>query len=72
LLLHPPAGNLLFVAAYQRRSLGALLGARLLNGLGSARAANRRYTADYVSRARRTMASAGAQGISCRGFAGAS
>lgn len=59
-----PAGNLLFVTAYQRRSLLALLAARLLNGLGSARAANRRYTADYVSRAGRTMASAGgADGI---------
>ena len=55
----PPAGNLLFVAAFQWRSLGALLLARMLNGLGSARTANRRYTADYVSRAKRTMASAG-------------
>lgn len=53
------AGNLLFVASYEWRSLGALLTARLLNGLGSARAANRRYTADYVGRGQRTMASAG-------------
>lgn len=36
--------------SYQRRSLALLLLARLLNGLGSARAANRRYTADYVSK----------------------
>lgn len=39
------AGNLLFVLAFQWRSLAALLLARLLNGLGSARTANRRYTA---------------------------
>jgi hypothetical protein len=55
-----PAGNLVFVLSYAWRSLPVLLLARLLNGLGSARAANRRYTADFVSRARRTMASAGA------------
>jgi len=54
-----PAGNAVFVWSYQQRSLALLLLARLLNGLGSARAANRRYTADYVSKARRTMASAG-------------
>lgn len=53
------AGNLLFVMSFQWRSLAALLAARLLNGCGSARTANRRYTADYVSRAQRTMASAG-------------
>ena len=46
--------------SYAWRSLPVLLLARLLNGLGSARAANRRYTADYVSGARRTIASAGA------------
>lgn len=43
-------GNLLYVLSYQRRSLALLLLVRLLNGLGSARAANRRYTADYVSK----------------------
>jgi hypothetical protein len=32
--------------------------ARLCNGLGSARAATRRYTADYVSRRHRTAAAA--------------
>ncbi|KAI3431392.1 hypothetical protein D9Q98_004446 [Chlorella vulgaris] len=63
------AGNLLFVAAYQWRSLTALLIARLLNGLGSARTANRRYTADYVSRSRRTAASAAFVGASNLGMA---
>ncbi len=56
------AGNILFVLSYQWRSLAVLLAARLLNGCGSARTANRRYTADYVSKAHRTMASAGAGG----------
>lgn len=57
LLLDP--GNLLFVLSYQRRSLPVLLLARAANGMGSARAANRRYTADFVGRQQRTMASAG-------------
>lgn len=55
----PDAGNVLFVLSYSWRSLPVLLAARLLNGCGSARTANRRYTADYVSKAQRTMASAG-------------
>ena len=60
---HPmDAGNILFVLSYKWRSLPVLLAARLLNGCGSARTANRRYTADYVSRAQRTMASAGERG----------
>lgn len=57
------AGNILFVLSYHWRSLAVLLAARLLNGSGSARTANRRYTADYVSRAQRTMASAGEMGL---------
>ena len=63
------AGNLMFVASYQLRSLPLLLGARLLNGLGSARTANRRYTADYVSKKDRTMASAAFVGCSNLGQA---
>ncbi|PSC71982.1 MFS general substrate transporter [Micractinium conductrix] len=50
-------------------SLALLLLARLLNGLGSARVANRRYTADYVSKAQRTMASAAFVGASNLGMA---
>jgi hypothetical protein len=52
------AGNIVFVLSYMFSSLPLLLLCRLLNGLGSARTANRRYTADYVSKERRTMASA--------------
>ena len=63
------AGNLMYVASYQMRSLPLLLGARLLNGLGSARTANRRYTADYVSKKDRTMASAAFVGCSNLGQA---
>ncbi|PRW39266.1 MFS general substrate transporter [Chlorella sorokiniana] len=63
------AGNILFVLSYQWRSLAALLAARLLNGCGSARTANRRYTADYVSRAQRTTASAAFVGASNLGMA---
>lgn len=51
-------GNVLFCMSWQRKSLALLLAGRLMTGLGSARAANRRYTADYVSRKQRTMASA--------------
>lgn len=53
------AGNVLYCLSYERRSLALLLAARMANGLGSARSCNRRYTADYVSKMQRTMASAG-------------
>lgn len=52
------AGNVVYCMSYHYRSLGLLLVARALNGLGSCRTANRRYVADYVSKAHRTMASA--------------
>ncbi|GAB4814007.1 hypothetical protein N2152v2_001053 [Parachlorella kessleri] len=62
-------GNLLYCLSYQWQSLGLLLLARLFNGIGSARSANRRYTADYVGKARRTMASAAFVGCSNMGQA---
>lgn len=62
-------GNLVFVSSYGFQSLPLLILSRLLNGLGSARTANRRYTADYVSRAQRTVASAAFVGCSNLGQA---
>lgn len=41
-------GNALFCTSYSLRSLPLLLAARVMTGLGSARAANRRYTAGQV------------------------
>lgn len=63
------AGNIVFILSFARRSLPLLIASRLLNGLGSARTANRRYTADYVSRAQRTVASAAFVGCSNLGQA---
>jgi hypothetical protein len=62
-------GNLVFVSSYAFQSFPLLIVSRLLNGLGSARTANRRYTADYVSRAQRTVASAAFVGCSNLGQA---
>ncbi|TVT99720.1 hypothetical protein EJB05_54920 [Eragrostis curvula] len=63
-------GNLLYALAYDLNSLTILLVGRLLCGLGSARAVNRRYISDCVPIKIRLQASAGfvsasALGMSC-------
>ncbi|KAK9832195.1 hypothetical protein WJX74_002578 [Apatococcus lobatus] len=50
-------GNIIYSASYDFRSLTMLFAARLATGLGSARAVNRRYIADFVSKKDRTKAS---------------
>ena len=57
-------GNMMFLLSYFQKSFPLLILARLFNGLGSARTANRRYTADFVSKKQRTMASAAFVGAS--------
>ncbi|PWZ44573.1 hypothetical protein Zm00014a_021804 [Zea mays] len=64
-------GNLLYALAFDLNSLSVLLIGRLLCGLGSARAVNRRYISDCVPLKMRLQASAGfvsasALGMACR------
>jgi hypothetical protein len=62
-------GNAMYAAAWDARSLPLLVLGRLLTGVGSARAINRRYIGDFVGRAGRTRASAGFVGASTAGAA---
>ena len=64
-------GNVLYCLAWDggRFSLALLLAGRLMTGLGSCRAVNRRYIADYVSSKRRTAASAAFVAASAGGAA---
>lgn len=63
------SGNLLYALAYDLNSLTALLIGRLLCGLGSARAVNRRYISDCVPLKIRLQASAGFVSASALGMA---
>uniref|UniRef100_A0A0E0PCY3 SPX domain-containing protein n=1 Tax=Oryza rufipogon TaxID=4529 RepID=A0A0E0PCY3_ORYRU len=63
------AGNLLYALAYDLNSLTVLLIGRLLCGLGSARAVNRRYISDCVPLKIRLQASAGFVSASALGMA---
>ncbi|KAH6554926.1 hypothetical protein KP509_1Z296300 [Ceratopteris richardii] len=51
-------GNMLYAVAYDFHSLSILIAGRLLCGLGSARAVNRRYITDWVPINKRLQASA--------------
>ncbi|KAF3340552.1 SPX domain-containing membrane protein [Carex littledalei] len=62
-------GNLLYALAYDLSSLSLLLFGRLLCGLGSARAVNRRYISDCVPLKIRLQASAGFVSASALGMA---
>ncbi|XP_024536516.1 SPX domain-containing membrane protein Os06g0129400 [Selaginella moellendorffii] len=62
-------GNLLYAVAYDCNSLSLLLVGRLLCGLGSARAVNRRYISDCVPLKSRLQASAGFVSASALGMA---
>lgn len=62
-------GNLLYALAYDLNSLTALIVGRLLCGLGSARAVNRRYISDCVPLQTRLQASAGFVSASALGMA---
>ncbi|KAF3340553.1 SPX domain-containing membrane protein [Carex littledalei] len=62
-------GNLLYALAYDLNSLPLLLFGRLLCGLGSARAVNRRYISDCVPLKIRLQASAGFVSASALGMA---
>ncbi|XP_078159246.1 SPX domain-containing membrane protein OsI_17046-like [Carex rostrata] len=62
-------GNLLYAIAYDLNSLSLLLFGRLLCGLGSARALNRRYISDCVPLNIRLQASAGFVSASALGMA---
>ncbi|KAJ4954928.1 hypothetical protein NE237_011711 [Protea cynaroides] len=63
------AGNILYALAYDLDSLAVLLIGRLLCGLGSARAVNRRYISDCVPLKIRMQASAGFVSASALGMA---
>lgn len=62
-------GNLLYALAYDLNSLTVLIVGRLLCGLGSARAVNRRYISDCVPLKIRLKASAGFVSASALGMA---
>ncbi|KAJ1280529.1 hypothetical protein BS78_04G240200 [Paspalum vaginatum] len=62
-------GNLLYALAYDLNSLAVLIVGRLLCGLGSARAVNRRYISDCVPLKTRLQASAGFVSASALGMA---
>ncbi|WOK95188.1 SPX domain-containing membrane protein [Canna indica] len=62
-------GNILYALAYDLNSLTALLIGRLLCGMGSARAVNRRYISDCVPLKIRMQASAGFVSASALGMA---
>ncbi|CAD6262631.1 unnamed protein product [Miscanthus lutarioriparius] len=62
-------GNMLYALAYDLNSLIVLLIGRLLCGLGSARAVNRRYISDCVPLKMRLQASAGFVSASALGMA---
>ncbi|CAM8974365.1 unnamed protein product [Rhodiola kirilowii] len=62
-------GNTLYALAYDLDSISALLIGRLLCGLGSARAVNRRYISDCVPSKMRMQASAGFVSASALGMA---
>ncbi|XP_039138289.1 SPX domain-containing membrane protein OsI_21475-like [Dioscorea cayenensis subsp. rotundata] len=62
-------GNVLYALAYDLNSLAVLLIGRLLCGLGSARAVNRRYISDCVPAKIRMQASAGFVSASALGMA---
>ncbi|XP_020571949.1 SPX domain-containing membrane protein Os06g0129400-like isoform X3 [Phalaenopsis equestris] len=62
-------GNILYALAYDMESLTVLLVGRLLCGLGSARAVNRRYISDCVPVKIRMQASAGFVSASALGMA---
>ncbi|KAG0472726.1 hypothetical protein HPP92_014583 [Vanilla planifolia] len=62
-------GNILYALAYDVNSLAMLLIGRLLCGLGSARAVNRRYISDCVPLVIRMKASAGFVSASALGMA---
>ena len=63
------SGNLLYALAYDLNSLTVLILGRLLCGLGSARAVNRRYISDCVPLKMRLKASAGFVSASALGMA---
>ncbi|KAL8158874.1 hypothetical protein V2J09_000411 [Rumex salicifolius] len=63
------AGNILYAMAYDFSSIWILLVGRLLCGLGSARAVNRRYISDCVPPRIRMQASAGFVSASALGMA---
>jgi len=63
------SGNLLYALAYDLNSLTVLLIGRILCGLGSARAVNRRYISDCVPLKTRLQASAGFVSASALGMA---
>lgn len=63
------SGNLLYALAYDLNSLTVLLVGRILCGLGSARAVNRRYISDCVPLKIRLQASAGFVSASALGMA---
>ncbi|KAL6899514.1 hypothetical protein ACP4OV_006172 [Aristida adscensionis] len=62
-------GNLLYALAYDLNSLTVLIVGRLMCGLGSARAVNRRYISDCVPLKIRLQASAGFVSASALGMA---
>ncbi|EHA8586710.1 SPX domain-containing membrane protein [Cocos nucifera] len=62
-------GNLLYALAYDLNSIAVLLIGRLICGLGSARAVNRRYISDHVPLKIRLQASAGFVSASALGMA---
>ncbi|KAJ8511807.1 hypothetical protein OPV22_002241 [Ensete ventricosum] len=62
-------GNILYALAYDFKSIVILLIGRLLCGLGSARAVNRRYISDCVPLKTRMQASAGFVSASALGMA---
>lgn len=62
-------GNILYALAYDLDSIAVLLVGRLLCGLGSARAVNRRYISDCVPLKIRMQASAGFVSASALGMA---
>ncbi|KAL1569008.1 SPX domain-containing membrane protein-like protein [Salvia divinorum] len=63
------AGNVMYAMAYDVNSIAVLLIGRLLCGLGSARAVNRRYISDCVPLKYRMQASAGFVSASALGMA---
>ncbi|XP_057775704.1 SPX domain-containing membrane protein At4g22990-like [Salvia miltiorrhiza] len=63
------AGNVMYAMAYDANSIAVLLIGRLLCGLGSARAVNRRYISDCVPLKYRMQASAGFVSASALGMA---
>ncbi|KAI5077106.1 hypothetical protein GOP47_0006930 [Adiantum capillus-veneris] len=62
-------GNVLYAVAYDCKSLSILIVGRLLCGLGSARAVNRRYITDWVPANKRLQASAAFVSASALGMA---